>query len=95
MFYNETAVLVELFYLIAYLGFIFIFRNKYHFTLLYYLSTLIFFILPLYLFIYDYLTLFNSFSNHVLTIFLIISIITYCECAYFAFMIALKKFAIS
>ena len=95
LFYNETAVLVELFYLIAYLGFIFIFRNKYHFTLLYYLSTLIFFILPLYLFIYDYLTLFNSFSNHVLTIFLIISIITYCECAYFAFMIALKKFAIS
>lgn len=92
LFYNETSILVELFYFIAYLGFILIFKQKYHISLLYYLSALILFVLPLYLFIYDYLTLFeNVFQEHAFAIFLIINIVVYCECIYWISTLALKK----
>ena len=80
LFYNETSILVELFYFFAYFAFIFLMRNKYQLTLTYALLTLIVFIFPLYLWIYDYLTLsMPLFTEDIHHIFLALNLISYFE----------------
>lgn len=80
LFYNETSILVELFYFVAYLGFIFLMRNKYKINFTYFLLSIIIFAFPIYLFIYDYLTLLTQyFATHLHDIFLTMNLIAYFE----------------
>lgn len=77
LFYNETCILVEIFYLLAYLIFLFIFRKKYNVKIGYFFIITFLFILSVYLIIYFAFSISVFFNEHCKVVFLILSLIDY------------------